>query len=223
MSIYISKSSLNDFILCHRKVYYRIFTDLRPTPPKEVIRGSIVHKILEKFSGSLDEAKTNVEKLAKQYSLDKKDFDYIMTCVSNFSEFFLPLLSNNDLIEHNFKVPYADDVYIVGVFDRVSSGNVFDWKTSSRVPRSINTDIQFILYNYAYKNLFNTPANALYYASLATGRLLMYNEEKFIVDELFNKIIPHFLDVVKRKNFARTGIFSGGCYRCFWKESCLGY
>lgn len=110
----------------------------------------------------------------------------------------------------------------MGKFDRINKGTVFDWKTSANPPKRIDNDPQFIIYDLAYSLIYNQRPEGIYLASLKEGRLIRYTESKEHRNALVDKIIPNFIDDVRRKEFTKTGLFTGACYRCPYKTPCLG-
>lgn len=222
MSIYISASGLLDYISCNRKSYYRIFKPIEPVKSLEQIRGTVVHKVLQEYWQDHSLAMQNIPTVAKQFGLQESELDNVRYFVHNFFDSFYGYVKDGDLIEHNFKLKLDNDVYLVGVFDRISDGKVFDWKTTKKTPANLSGNIQFIVYNYAYNKLFNSKPVAMYYASLNDRKLVMYYDIEAYSNVLLNELIPSFIKDVRDKNFIRNGVFSGACYKCDWRSHCLG-
>jgi len=221
MAIYVSASSLKDFIKCSKKVYYRIFEPSLAVQSEASTLGIIAHKILEQSWDDKERAVSLASKMCLQENLGDHAINSIETYVHTYFEKFSKLLKPSDLIEHRFKVKLDTDVFLVGVFDRVSAGNVYDWKTTTKTPTRIDNDIQFNIYNMAYKMLFNSPPTGLYLASLREGRLVRYVESKQHIDTLRNGIIPEFVETIRKKEFIKSGLFSNQCYYCPYKTDCL--
>lgn len=141
--------------------------------------------------------------------------------LNTFFDSFVSSLSSEDLVEHNFKLPLYDDVFIVGKIDRISRGNVFDWKTGTIRSKRLGNDPQCIIYQYAYEQLYNKKPNGVFLAALATGELIPYVESPMHTDELFSIIIPRMIKTIRSGNYERLGLFNGGCFRCPYRIGCL--
>jgi PD-(D/E)XK nuclease superfamily protein len=222
VSIFVSASSLQDFLACEQKVYYRIFEKGEAVPSREMLMGTITHKVLEKHWDDLDKAIDYALSLCKEYKLDKTAENSVEHFVRTYFYRFSSMVSKDDNIEKRFKVKMTGDVYLVGVFDRVTRGTVIDWKTSANPPKRIDNNVQFIIYDMAYKLLYKRPPEGLYLAALSNGSLVRYSESKEHADTLVTKIIPEFVEAVRTKSFIKTGLFNGSCYRCPYKVPCLG-
>lgn len=222
MAIYVSASSLADFISCSQKVYYRIFEAGEAIPSREMLMGTITHKVLEKAWKDKDVALNLANALCAKEDLDATARQTVEHFIHTYFERFSFLVRPDDGIEKRFKVKLHDDVYLVGVFDRVSSGTIIDWKTNSKPPKNIDGSIQFILYDLAYNLIYGTKTEGLYLAALKDGSLVRYKESKQHTEILVTQVIPDFVDAVKNKKFVRSGLFNGSCYRCQYKQNCLG-
>lgn len=222
MAIFISASMLDDYIACNRRVYYRLNSPESSIQNKEMVVGNIVHKAIELY--------WNDENLAFRYIFDnvssilpndKESLEYSLLCIKNFFSNFSQFLSDNDKIEHRFKIKYSDDVFIVGKMDRITSHKIFDWKTTRKPPKSISNSVQFILYNWAYRKLWGVNPHAVYYGALGNGELIMYRHDKVLEDVLIHELIPEAVKAIKGKNFIRNGIFRKQCFRCQYSSVCL--
>lgn len=217
MSINISASLIRDYLSCRSKVFYRVNHPELSISNKEMLLGVVVHKSLEKYWYSPSEA---LEYITKSISVD--DYDFCIKCIQNYHNNFQEFLTSEDEIEKRFKIEFSPGVYVVGKMDRITKdGLVFDWKTNRKTPKSINNDPQFILYHWAYTKIYNKPPQAIYYASLTDGSLLMLDPTKEYYTQLFEEIIPFIIQDIKNHSLPRTGIFTNDCYRCSYMEACL--
>ena len=224
MSINISASLIRDYLECRSKIFYRINYPETSISNKEMILGSIVHSSIEKYWGLIPAAGWYaIDEVKKRFGEDKESEKFVLDCIHVFFKNFRQYLSSiDDKTELKFKIPFSDGVYIVGKIDRITKdGLVFDWKTNRRTPKSINNDPQFILYHWAYSKLYNKTPVAVYYASLTDGSLLMLDIKKEFYGHLFDEIIPAIVQDIKSHNLPKTGIFTGDCFRCPYKETCL--
>lgn len=221
MKVYISASSLSDFISCSQKVFYRINKPFKEIPSREMKLGIAVHKAIELGWNDKKLAEKTVEEQCKKLGLSKTDFDISKTMINNFFSLFRDLLKEEDLVEQNFKLSLYDDVYLVGKMDRISGGSVFDWKTG-KLPRSIDNSTQCMVYEFAYNKLYNKSPTNIFMASLIEGRLVKYNRNDFYVTEIFEKIIPRMVKTIRENSYERVGMFNHSCFRCQFKQGCLG-
>ena len=222
MAIFISASMLNDFVHCNRMVYYRINHPELQTQNKEMIIGEVVHSAIEKF-WDLNAAGCfyAIEELRKRLPEHAESTDFSLDCLHIYYSNFQKLLTYNDTVEAKFKVQYDKDVFIVGKMDRISDGKVFDWKTTRKPPTNIDKDIQFILYNWAFKEIYNAEPSGVYYASLTNGSLIKYNKNPIVQDFLLGEVVPQLISTIRSKNYIHNGVFKRSCYRCVYSDTCL--
>lgn len=221
MPIFISASAIKDYISCQTKSYYRIYKPKLAIENREMIMGKIAHKAIEKHWKSVDDATEFAESECKRYKFDKLTENTVLHFVLTFFNDFRGYVLDDDKIEQKFKLSLHSDVFLVGVFDRVCNGNVFDWKTNSVTPKRLESDPQFILYNFAYEQLYGSKPASIYLASLRDGSLVRYKESNLYRKELFEKIIPDYISTIRKNSFTKGGMFSGACYRCSYKSDCL--
>lgn len=222
MSIYLSASSISDFIKCPQKVLYRRTKPFPEKKSKEMIIGIIAHSAVQRGWESRELAYSIVREGAEKEGLSKSDVTNLEFLMDVFFLNFKDRLTNKDKIEYNFKIPLYDDVFIVGKMDRISNGNIYDWKTGSRIPGKLGNDVQCIIYNYAYNRIFSKEPAGICVASLSTGELVPYMEDNLYTDELFDNIIPRMIKTIKTESYERLGMFNHSCFRCTYKLGCLG-
>jgi PD-(D/E)XK nuclease superfamily len=220
MSVYLSASSIRDFIKCPQMVLYRITKPFPIIMSKEMIVGNIMHTVLEKEWKDRDRALNLLKELAKEKNLPKSVVGNMEFQLDLFFFNFKNLLTDEDAIEYNFKVPMFEDVYLVGKMDRISKGRVFDWKTGN-VSKHTEKDVQCMIYNYAYEKLFNKKPSEINLVSLSEGTLYPYMENSLNVEELFSNIIPRMIKTIRNSSYERLGIFNYSCFRCQFKQGCL--
>lgn len=222
--IYLSQSSISDFISCSQRYKFRIYdsdsADIAKGDSNQGI-GTAVHNIIEKAwrkydKGVVDETLTRLD-ITNPASKKK-----LSICLNNFYSNISPMLSKDDLREYSFKIKYSNDVYIVGRMDLVTSdGIIFDWKTTFNPPEKIDNDIQFILYHWAYKKLFNKLPKDIYYVALLKNKLVKFSVNSIYYSELIDNIIPKLITSVREKNFYKEGLFKGICGNCPFQRVCI--
>lgn len=218
--IYLSASSIKDFLSCERKYWYRRFASDKRATSVYADTGTVVHEAIEKHwnnkaSGYALLNRTNYE-IDYKKAKDSLDVFYLK---------FANTLDKKDLIEENFTIPYEKGVKIRGTFDRVTpNGIIYDWKTNKRLPIDLSTDPQFILYHHAYSLVYKRPPAAVYFASLVFGRLIKFKYDLAKKNILLQEIIPDMLEHIREDKFNPTGIYRfATCNNCFFKEHCHQY
>jgi len=221
MPIYLSASSINDFVRCPQKVLYRFKKTVPAEVSKDMVAGEVIHYVIEKGWNNREKAKSILDNEVKVRDLRKADATNLSFMLDIFFLNFAGLLGEKDLIEYNFKIPLYDDVFIVGKIDRIYRGNVLDWKSSAKLPSRLDNDIQCIIYDWAFKRIFGNHPASLCVAGLSTGQLIPFVRNDFYVREVFEKIIPRMIKAVRHDEYERLGMFNHSCFRCPWKTGCL--
>jgi hypothetical protein len=221
MAIYLSASSIQDFIKCPQKVFYRLKKTVPEQKSREMIMGQIAHLAIEQGWKNRDHAYSIIDYETRKNGLRLADKTHLQYMIDLFFLNFQPRLGENDLIEYNFKIKLYEDVFIVGKIDRISKGNLFDWKTG-KLPTKLHNDVQCIIYDWAFNQIFDKPPTSICLAGLTSGELLPYKKDEFYTREIFENIIPRMIRTVKHDTYERLGLFNHSCFRCPWKEGCLG-
>ena len=209
---------------CSMKYPYRRYFKDKAIETEPMRMGSASHELIERYWRTEREANGNLERICNKYNV--KDTSRVGLFLDNFFRYFRPLLSIDDTIEEFFKVPIGDftegKVYMVGKWDRVVGGTLFDWKTNKKVPFSIDRDIQFIIYYNSYLEKTGRKPNALYFASLGTGRLIKYKPNRDYINILYKQIIPNMIEAIESQSFVKEGLFKyfSPCGSCSFKEHC---
>lgn len=223
MSIYLSASSIRDFMDCRRKYYYRINFKDESVPSREMILGRILHEILEKEWQDKEKALDLATKLSKEYNISAKDYKKVTSWVDTFFERFRDLLHEDDVVEKNFKLKYDKGVYIVGKIDRILPGpTVIDWKTSPRLPITLDNNPQFILYYAVIKELYGKYPSNVYHANLSQGKLKGFSPHRRYINLLYNNIIPDMISNIRRRVFIHDGLVRhpNVCKQCNFRRFC---
>lgn len=223
--IYLSASSLADYLICSQRYKFRIYDSEhseRSLGDSRQNIGIAVHRILElswkKRDNNLISSVINDLEIKEPNSVKM-----INICLNNFYKNVSQLLNNDDLKEHSFKIKYKPNIYIVGRMDRITTdGNIFDWKTSPKIPETIDNDIQFILYHWAYKKMFNREPKNVFYSAILRNKLIKFSPNTKYYSELIDNILPKVINEIENKNFYKEGIFKGNvCDSCAFRKICL--
>lgn len=224
--IYISASMLKDYLDCPTKVYYRLEHPELSFQNEDMTAGEIVHNTLQYFWNDRIRSNAYIMTESEKAGLDIRHIDKVNLCVSNFFDSFHTFCSDKDRIEYRFKIPVGD-VFLVGKMDRIlSSGVIIDWKTSALAPKNISDDPQFILYHYAYEQIFGKPPSEVLRINLQTSEVTVYKRDKVLEYSIINSVIPALIATIKSGNFPPLGLYSGKCRKCPYLEAChreLGY
>lgn len=221
---YISATSLKDFIACSMRYHWRMTKAEEAVTSAEMRAGSIVHTILEKFWDKTKEHNlTKAYALAEVNNIPDKLIDRIGQSITSYHTHFSHLLTDKDKIEFNFRLLLDSEVTLLGKMDRVvePAGLILDWKTSEYNVMSINDDIQFLIYYYAYTRLNNHPPSLVAYVSLMHNKLVSLDIKRSNYEYLINDVLPGVIIQIKQGNFYRSGVFNKKCTDCQYKEICL--
>jgi hypothetical protein len=222
MTIKLSASLIKDWLACKAMPFNRINFPEEVVPSREMHIGNAVHFSIEHGWTNMESSMVYLEKYRKYFDYTPQEKDFILKCLNNFHSVFRGFLSEEDLVEKKFSIDIGNDVRVVGKIDRITSdGKIFDWKTDRKVPSSISKSPQFIIYDWAYRKLFDKQPVGVYFASLTEGSLISKKKDALSENELFESIIPAIVSDIRNNKFPRTGLFTGTCFRCQYKKSCL--
>jgi len=189
----VSASKLKSFRTCHRQYYYKYVLPKSKRPVDQPgisgIFGTALHKTIEAyyrdnvanptfyfqeyfFNSITEQEKTGVVKgvewANKMLAVGKKilrEFDWTR---------FDPME-----LEYEFLLPYPDKAnpvfYVTGYIDMITrDGLIVDHKSQSRVPHQdfLDNDGQFILYAWAYLQIYGKLPKAVIWNQLRTNKLV---------------------------------------------------
>jgi len=213
--IYLSASSIRDFIACSKRFYYRKNFSEESVETQDASAGTIVHKLLELHWKNCD-FESDFNKLTTEYDLDNDRQQKALKCLDNYKTSSIrEKLKDNDLTEFYFKEKIQNGVVLVGKIDRivVDDAIVIDWKTGI-TKKNISNDIQFIVYYTMYKKIFGSYPSALLQVNLAKGDISTFYPSKDYIDTLYDQIIPKMIGQIKSKRYYKEGYYNGSCYFC---------
>lgn len=222
--IRLSASSIKDFITCEKMYFYRVNNADDAEDRTYFTVGKIVHSAIETYWKNQNQALDYIEDECKVYNLNGYDTNRVVGFVRTFFDNFQYLLSDEDLVEYKFKIKHSKGVYITGKYDRILPGGVLlDWKTTAKPPKDISNDIQFILYNEAYNQLYGKYPVSVLYMSLQTGKAIAYKRNEEYVNILYNEIMPSMIKRIRDGVFPHTGLlkYEYPCDKCVFKGICF--
>lgn len=205
----LSASKLKAFKKCPRQYYYKYINHTEQGDDKNMsaLLGSALHKAIELY---YKEGKTNYTYEFQQYMQhtielwDEKG--YTVSYEYNFmrdlkdGKAFLKKIDwdffNPTELELRFSLPFPKEnpiVIINGVIDMICDGMVIDHKSGKEKPnkQELAHDPQFILYHWAYEQLYGKPPEIVYWHHLRTGKLI----ESRIKDNYADKIQQLTVDI----------------------------
>ena len=218
---YISQSAIKDFISCSKKYYYRVNFSEEAEKTIEMNIGLAVHEILEKYWHDSKEAVSNSDPILNKYGIsDARNKNKVFFLIENYFDRFYHMVSEDDIIEKMFTVPYKDNIFLTGKFDRINPKTdlVIDWKTGS-LYYNYSQDIQAIMYYTCYKTLFGKYPKVVY-LSLKDSNMKIYTPDNLYIDMLYTEILPDMINAINSNSFVHTGFFNNSCRYCSFKNLC---
>ena len=223
MSIHISASLLVDYIQCNKRTFFRINAPESSVSSKESKIGVAIHRVIEEHPDNKSLGTAMLSNLLGSIEgIEDADTRFGLLCIENYYTRFSPLLdSGSALSEKFFKIKLEPDVFLVGRIDRISNGIIYDWKSKRVPPKKLVDDIQFLIYEYAYRKIYGKKALYSVFGALATGEHIVHRSTELGKSTLFEELIPAVIANIKRGTLPKTGLFSGSCFRCQYKGTCL--
>lgn len=227
----LSATSIKDSELCRRCLWYRRHNPKAAKLSKAVIFGSITHEAVEKHTQvgvAIRWAEEEWERrmgssFAKGATVPPKNFNKML---ENYYYVMLPTFRNapDTRIEWFFDIPwkhYKDkslNIHIVGKIDRIANKCIYDWKTSSRAPSYYTKqDIQFYIYDWAYKQEFGRYPEQVIYGFLQRGKLYpieIHEASRKNLVNVINKAVDVFIED------SPSWLSGYHCGNCFYREQC---
>jgi len=142
----------------------------------------------------------------------------------NYYDTFVKKAKNPQMLEYFFgkdKIVTLENHTIVGVLDQIDAKNrVIDYKTGAKPTQmKLDLDLQFTIYSYAYRQLFEREESGLILRHLGTMKDMKTErtEDDF---ELLKDEVDKIEKRLKGKLFVRN--LGAGCANCYFIEHCLG-
>lgn len=243
--IRLSYSSMKDARACMKRYWYRVMKPKSAIPNEHMIFGSIVHTAIERLEikdkpltklvgWSLHEWERRMATSGRGF-LDKrlpKPPKSFKRMYENYLEFIRPKMQSppdEDSIEKFFKIPLdypnmENKVYFVGKIDRISNGEIYDWKTSGKLPDTYDLhDTQFYAYWWAYLKLYNSNPKGIFYGHLNSGSVYNIDMDVKLLDN-FEVLLDTTTEMMyngwKHDEFPREMGYQ--CKGCVYRAVCYG-
>lgn len=238
----ISASKLKTYKTCARQYYYKYMLPYheRPADDKNVaaLLGTALHRAIELkyrngdsptavfqnvMSETLDEwERKNLKINAASYFTQAQKVGKDILKSFDWDKF------NPIELEYAFTLPFPDNrnplVNITGYIDLIdTSGIVVDHKSASQAPiqDELDNDVQFLIYAWAYQQLYHTQPKKVIWNHLRTAKLY----EAHVMDNYDDKIEQLTQDIkgmLAATHFVRRQIDETCRKRCSFFENCYG-
>jgi len=233
-----SYTKLKSFFACEYSYYLRYIKRVPLKESSASLYGSAIHKTVAIATvGSLpkdDWAKVFKQQWMIETNKSKIDFsgesDFYkkytrgQTMVTDYYDAFVVGKKPPVMVEYFFgrdNPVRIGNHTLVGIFDQIDEeGNVIDLKTEVKTTQArIDCDLQFTLYAYAYRHLFNKEENSLVLRHLGTMKDVVTYRTK---DDF--KFLEEEIDNVEKRSKGNTFVRSldRNCATCYFLGTCLG-
>lgn len=246
----ISASRLRVFKICQRQFYYKYILHYNDRPDENndkniaALLGLALHKAIQEqyennarpslvfqeyMNNTLEEWETKGYKVnaldyfPRALKIGKeilKDFDW---------QRFTPI--EDDVIgkgiEVNFTLPFPNRenaiVNINGLIDDITIfDEIIDHKSATKAPSQdiLNGDIQFLLYTWAYEQIYNKKPEHIYWHHLRSSKLIEYSIRDF--DFKIEQLTLDIEAMINTTHYPRRDIDEVCLTKCSFYELCYG-
>lgn len=239
----ISASKIKTYRTCAKKYYYTYKLAYKDRPEQEknigALYGTALHEAIEQryrtganpvFVFDAEMNRIHEEWSTKGYIIRGEEW------LSKFLKDGRKILKEFDWnrfnpleLEYSFVLPFPNTsnpiVYIEGVIDHIDVAEfIADHKSQSKLPPldTINNDAQFIIYTWAYKELYGVMPNAVYWNNLRTNELIPIDVYT-AYDKKLIRLQEDIEAMLNATHFARINLDQKVCKReCSFYELCFG-
>jgi len=185
---YLSPTSINAYLACPRKFYLRYVKKLKTKPSIHLIRGSIVHKVIEYFNRTVGpDARnlTDTQVIVRLLKLFQKEWTAAQSRLDSlnlpadelkaFHDESQIMLINYGYWFHGHRAPkplstesryYSKNVGLMGIVDAVyrfgDRDILVDYKTSRKAEISSDTERQAAVYALLFEDKHGRPPEAIW-------------------------------------------------------------
>ncbi len=225
--LYLSASSVGDFYKCPKSYHYRVNNKESAILSDPMILGSVIHEAIELHDDLESMTTFAVAEWEKRtrgtYSKPRKPPRSIKNLLKGYIKIRDDIIGTADHVlmdkEHFFRFQYRDDIMLVGKIDLIADGKIYDWKTGAVPPTNYGLyDPQFTTYWLAYRQIYKTDPEGIYYGWLYGNRLYdvpMKEAQLKNLDLLLDRMaeICYNMDNVPR-------VMGYQCNRCLYRGIC---
>lgn len=169
--------------------------------------GSAVHKAIEtKYSNPESDMLYTFQTAFGQWLNPDVEYFFMAQSLHNQAIEWLQGLDTNlytpkrvdgkPVLEKYFRLPYPNKstpiCTLEGYMDLVTDNAVVDWKTGKEVysRKKVETDIQFVIYNWAYEQLYNAQPEMIVYHRLRDQKQIIGKKfDRTHLDELIQQFL----------------------------------
>jgi CRISPR/Cas system-associated exonuclease Cas4 (RecB family) len=223
----LSATSINDFLECPQRFWYRTNHPEASKVSDHVVFGGVVHDAIEKFD-NLDEAldwsltEWDIKSQSGNFMPDKqvkKPPKSFKRMLKNYYNVIEPEIDGGEK-EVFFRLPWkgtTEEIEVLGKMDRVTD-SVYDWKTGARKPSKYQLHaLQFYLYAWAYEKIHGRPPKAVYYGFLNSGSIIEVDIKPILMENV-ESTIDYVIENMDKDPIRVVGY---QCSGCFYKEICF--
>lgn len=188
----VSATKLKMFLLCQRQFYLKYIQNMTLHDWCGSIMGTAIHHAIaehikdpttkplvdyvSKYNGELAQ-RTPKDRFYNSHKMRVQGIEIVKEIQW---ELLSPLYVNNEpFIEYEFLLPYpnadAPIVMINGIIDLVTHDHkIIDHKSTKTYPDDVSNDLQFMIYHWAYEQIFKRKPNGVFWHHLRTNEMIEY-------------------------------------------------
>jgi len=173
---------------------------------------------LDKYKGSLISELSKGNVIFYMGQTTTRLLKTLETCLNNYVELskVFPRVVSSELF---FTIPIAEDAELLGRFDQIREDNVIvELKSSKKEPSEefLNSNIQALVYTWAYKQLYGTIPT-YYYVHLLSGTVYEIKSTDF---DYLNGLMYRFIDACRDDQLVKE-YGSYKCDNCEYRFHCV--
>lgn len=228
----LSASKLKTFESCARKYYYQYIERLLTERHPAAALGSAVHKTIEVvYDQRVDPVITFLNEFDRELAKNNLVLDLDNQAQRRYKNDGVKMVGDYDYSarvpiekELEFLLPFPNAAHpmcmIHGYIDQAYEWGFVDLKTNGRKPKQdiLNNDLQFIIYDWAFNEIYNRPAEHMIWHHLRTHEDLAADVSGKL------DIAVRIIDSILEKDFTNVYEQNIGeaCRFCPFKVPCLG-
>jgi len=239
----VSASKIKVYKTCARQYKYKYITAFndRPSEDKNVaaLLGTALHKAIElQYRENANPSaifQDVMDKTIEQWEKERLQINaagYYTTALKVGKDILRKFdwqQFNPTELEHKFTLPFPNPitpiVNVTGYIDLVDRSKklVVDFKSASQAPSQaeLDNDSQFVLYAWAYEQIYGEKPNQIIWYHLRTDRKYIANVEHNYHDKI-GQLMEDMTAMLEAKHFARRQMDSVCRTKCSFDEICYG-
>ena len=236
--IKLSANRLKTFLECKNKYFLHYICGMETPKNIFLIRGTSVHAAFEAYHrGENPFTAYNVTWLAEMAAAPHVEhvsriflegYDYIETYIQHQDVPRQDVQRQDAQTEVYFCLPFPNEhkplAFLKGYIDLIvhpqtanATGVIVDYKTSKDKPKALDDDLQFIIYAWAYEQLYKQPA-IIYWYHCRTGEYIQANVHGDDKLKKVHDVVAAVLEYNKDPQFE----VRAPCRWCIARDTCSG-